>query len=101
MSAAQTLALAAEISLGLLLVALFLTLIRLWRGPTLGDRIMALDLMLVLAVGFIAAFAILTGFTLYIDIAIALALVSFLSTVALARYLLARASRRSRTEEAP
>jgi multicomponent Na+:H+ antiporter subunit F len=90
MSAAQTLALAAEISLGLLLVALFLTLIRLWRGPTLGDRIMALDLMLVLAVGFIAAFAILTGFTLYIDIAIALGLVGFLSTVALARYLASR-----------
>ena len=90
MSAAQTLALAAEISLGLVLVALFLTLIRLWRGPTLGDRIMALDLMLVLAVGFIAAFAILTGFTLYIDIAIALGLVGFLSTVALARYLASR-----------
>jgi len=87
MSAAQTLALAAEISLGLLLMALLLTLVRLWRGPTLGDRIMALDLMMVLAVGFIAAFAILTGFTLYIDIAIALGLVGFLSTVALARYL--------------
>lgn len=87
MSAAEILVLAAEISLGLLLLALLLTLVRLWRGPTLGDRIMALDLMMVLAVGFIAAFAVLTGFTLYIDIAIALGLVGFLSTIALARYL--------------
>lgn len=87
MSAAEILVLAAEISLGLLLLALLLTLMRLWRGPTLGDRIMALDLMLVLAVGFIAAFAVLTGFTLYIDIAIALSLVGFLSTIALSRYL--------------
>lgn len=90
MSAADTLILAAEISLGLLLLALLLTLVRLWRGPTLGDRIMALDLMMVLAVGFIAAFAVLTGFTLYIDIAIALGLVGFLSTIALARYLASR-----------
>ena len=90
MSASQILMLAAEISLGLLLLALLLTLIRLWRGPTLGDRIMALDLMMVLAVGFIAAFAVLTGFTLYIDIGIALSLVGFLSTVALARYLASR-----------
>ncbi len=87
MSAADTLVIAAEISLGLVLLALLLTLVRLWRGPTLGDRIMALDLMMVLAVGLIAAFAVLTGFTLYIDIAIALGLVGFLSTIALARYL--------------
>lgn len=90
MSASEVLRLAAEISLGLVLLALLLTLVRLWRGPTLGDRIMALDLMMVLAVGFIATFAILTGFTLYIDIGIALSLVGFLSTVALARYLASR-----------
>ena len=90
MSSAETLALAAEISLVLVLLSLLLTLVRLWRGPTLGDRIMALDLMMVLAVGFIAAFAVLTGFTLYIDIGIALGLVGFLSTVALARYLASR-----------
>lgn len=91
MSAADTLHLAAQVSLGLMLVALLLTMIRLWRGPTLGDRIMALDTMTVLAVGFIAAMSILTGFRLYIDIAIAIGLVGFLSTVALARYLLSRA----------
>jgi multicomponent Na+:H+ antiporter subunit F len=68
--------------------------IRLVRGPNLGDRILALDLITVLAAGLIGALALLTGFSLYIDIAIALALVSFLSTVALARYLFVRATRR-------
>ncbi len=79
--------------MGLLLAALFLCVIRLVRGPGLADRILALDMITVLAAAFIGAIAMLTGFSLYIDIAIALALVSFLSTVALARYLLSRAAK--------
>ncbi|MDC9823735.1 monovalent cation/H+ antiporter complex subunit F [Devosia sp. ZB163] len=101
MSGAMALQWAGLAALGLLLIAMFVTVIRLVRGPNLGDRILALDMISLLAAAFIAGIAVVTGFSLYIDIAIALALVSFLSTVALARYLLARASRRSRTEEAP
>lgn len=91
MSGGAVLQLASLVALALLLVAMFITLIRLVRGPNLGDRILALDLITVLSAGFIGALAVLTGFSLYIDIAIALALVSFLSTVALARYLFVRA----------
>ena len=83
---------AAEIALGLLSVALLLTIVRLVRGPTLADRILALDLITTLAIGYIATIAVLTGFTLYIDIAIALGLLGFLSTLALVRYLLSRAA---------
>jgi multicomponent Na+:H+ antiporter subunit F len=92
MTGGTVLTLATEIALGLLVLAMFLTVIRLWRGPTLGDRILALDMITVLAVGFIAGFVVLTGFTLYIDIAIAIGLLGFLSTLALARYLLSRAA---------
>ncbi|WP_417310268.1 cation:proton antiporter [Devosia sp.] len=92
MSGEEAIHWASQISLGLLLLAMLLTFVRLVRGPNLGDRVLALDLLTLLAVGFIAAMAVLTGFTLYIDIAIALALAGFLSTLALARYLLARAS---------
>ncbi|MDB5542428.1 MAG: Na(+) antiporter subunit [Devosia sp.] len=99
MSGAVALQVASQIALGLLLVALLLTVIRLIRGPNLGDRILALDLITVLAAGFIAAIAVLTGFSLYIDIAIALALVGFLSTVALARYLMVKAAERPRLED--
>lgn len=100
MSGAEALQFAGLVAVGLLVIAMFLAVIRLIRGPNLGDRILALDLITVLAVGFIGVLAMLTGFSLYIDIAIALALVSFLSTVALARYLLARASRRQADGEA-
>lgn len=91
MSGAAVLQLATQVALGLLLVGMLLAVIRLIRGPNLGDRILALDMITVLATGFIAAVAVLTGFSLYIDIAIALALVGFLATVALARYLMSRA----------
>ncbi len=91
MSGAAVLQLATQLALGLLLIGMVLAVIRLIRGPNLGDRILALDMITVLATGFIAGVAVLTGFSLYIDIAIALALVGFLATVALARYLMSRA----------
>lgn len=91
---AAVLQLATQVALGLLLVGMLLAVIRLIRGPNLGDRILALDMITVLATGFIAGVAVLTGFSLYIDIAIALALVGFLATVALARYLMSRARER-------
>ncbi len=101
MSGAGAVQLAGLVALALLGAAIFVTLIRLVRGPNLGDRILALDLITVLAAGFIGALAVLTGFSLYIDIAIALALVSFLSTVALARYLFVRALRKEQQGKTP
>ena len=88
MSGGEVLQHATTLSLGILRVALLLTVARLIRGPTLADRILALDLLTVLAIGFIAAVAIRTGFPLYLDIAISIGLLGFLSTVALSRYLL-------------
>lgn len=82
---------ATTVGLALLTIALLLTFVRLARGPTVADRILALDTMTTLAVGYITVIAIRTGFMLYLDIAIALALVGFLSTIALARFLLHRA----------
>ncbi len=93
MTGADALLLAADIAIGMLLLALLLVIYRLARGPNLGDRIMALDTLTVLAVGLIGALTVRTGLTLYLDIAIAIALVGFLSTVALARYLLASATK--------
>jgi len=96
MTGADALLWAADIAIGLLLVALLLVLVRLARGPNLGDRIMALDTLTILAVGLIGALTVRTGLTLYLDIAIAIALAGFLSTVALARYLLTRAKGEAR-----
>ena len=88
MSGSAALLLATDATLVLLTLAVVLTVIRLILGPSLADRILALDMITVLAIGYIAAFAIRTGFTLYVDIAISMGLLGFLSTVAFARFLL-------------
>ena len=96
MSGAAAIEHGTTIALVLLTAAMLLAVARLVRGPSLADRILALDLMTTLAVGYIAAIVVRTRFLLYIDIAIAIALVGFLSTVAFARYLLQRAEARAR-----
>lgn len=88
--AVTILQLAVTASLALLGLAFLFTIVRIWRGPTLPDRVLGLDLLTGIAIGFIAVIGIDTGFTLYVDIAIALGLVGFLSTVAFARFIMAR-----------
>ncbi len=92
MSGAEFLSMATSITLVILSVAFILTTFRVVRGPELADRVLALDMLVSVGIGFIAVIAIKTGFTLYLDIAIALSLVGFLSTVAFARYILTRGS---------
>ena len=62
-------------------------LIRTLRGPTPADRVVAVDILGILIVGFCAILGIPTGRDWYIDIAIAWALQSFISILALAKYL--------------
>lgn len=72
---------------GLLNLAFLLAFVRLVRGPSLPDRVVALDLMATLAVGFIATYAIATDEPLYVDLAVVLALIAFLGTVAFAHFI--------------
>ena len=64
-----------------------LCLSRVIKGPTAPDRIVAIDMFGILIVGFCAVLSIATGRGWYIDIGIAWALQSFISTLALAKYL--------------
>ena len=88
MGAETIISAAVAIALFLMSAAFFLAAYRVIKGPTLPDRIVALDMLVAIAIGFIAVIAIRTGFNLYIDIAIALGLVGFLATVAFARFVL-------------
>ncbi len=88
MSGAEFLNLAAVISLGMLSLAFLLTIVRIIRGPSLPDRILGLDMLVSIGIGYIAVVAVKTSFFLYLDVAIALGLVGFLATVAFARYVL-------------
>lgn len=60
---------------------------RILRGPTPADRAVAIDILGILVLGFCAILGIPTGRDWYIDIGIAWALQSFISTLALAKYL--------------
>jgi multicomponent Na+:H+ antiporter subunit F len=60
---------------------------RLLVGPTLADRVVALDMVSTLLVVFLVLFKMVSGVNAYIYAAIGLALVSFLATVAFANYI--------------
>lgn len=82
---------AVEIAFAMLMIALFLAFVRLARGPSLPDRVVALDVITVIVAGILAVDTIDTGRSVFLDAAIILALISFLGTVAFARYLERRA----------
>ncbi len=77
---------ATELTLILLMLGILMAFIRLVIGPDPADRIVALDLISILIVGFLAAFSIYTDEKSFLDVAIGYALIAFLGTVALARY---------------
>ena len=77
---------ATELTLVLLLLAVFLAFIRLLIGPDPADRIVAMDLISILMVALLTTFSIYTNEKSFLDVAIAYALIAFLGTVALARY---------------
>lgn len=86
--AADFLGIAIHVALGVLSLAFLMAIWRVLRGPTLPDRVVGLDTLVVIAIGFIGTIGIKTGFTLYVDIGLALGLVGFLATVAFARFTL-------------
>lgn len=71
----------------LLSLALLGALVRLVRGPTLPDRVVALELMASLTVAFIGVYALSNDRTAFLDVAMVLALTAFLTAVGFARYL--------------
>ena len=83
---------AAFLCVGLLVVGMGFALVRIIRGPSLPDRVVGLDMLTVLMVAFAAAFAVAADEPAFVDVAIALALVGFLGTVAFARYAERRTS---------
>ncbi|WP_366654953.1 monovalent cation/H+ antiporter complex subunit F [Fodinicurvata sp. EGI_FJ10296] len=81
------------VSFILVLAALALAVLRLIKGPTMADRVVALDLVTIISVGFMALFSLAAHQDAFLDVAITLALVGFLGTVAFARYAERRAAK--------
>lgn len=76
---------AAQALLGL---AMVFAVIRLLRGPRAQDRVLALDTLYVNAMLLIVTFGIRTGTTLYFEAALSVGMLGFVSTAALAKFLL-------------
>ncbi|MBR9974792.1 MAG: hypothetical protein KFF77_04370 [Bacteroidetes bacterium] len=84
--------LAASAAMLLLMAGMAFAFWRLALGPSLLDRVVALDLIAALAIGMIAAYSVLAESAIVLDAAVMLALTAFLGTVALARFLERRQS---------
>jgi len=72
----------------ILSISLILILIRLMIGPEIVDRVISLDLIITCGLGIIATYSIITDQPTYLDIAMILALIAFLGTVAFSYFLI-------------
>ncbi|MEL0636668.1 MULTISPECIES: K+/H+ antiporter subunit F [Marinomonas] len=69
-------------------IALILNLWRLIQGPTISDRILALDTMYINTIALILLYGMYIGSGLYFEAALLIAMLGFVSTAALCKYLL-------------
>jgi multicomponent Na+:H+ antiporter subunit F len=76
-----------QLTLAILGAAVLVAFARLVKGPTLPDRVVAMDLVGVLIIGFIVVLAASTDVRATLDAAIVIALIGFVATVAYAIYV--------------
>jgi len=100
MSAVDILDMAVNVGFSLVFFAVAFSFFRLVKGPSLPDRVVALDIITVAIVAFCGLAAIRSGDPAFLDVALVLALVGFLATAALARFAERYVDRRARALEA-
>ncbi len=88
MPAEEFLNIALTIAFAALAVSQLLAMVRLVIGPGTGDRILALDTMVVNAIGLIVLVGVYQGTQLFFEAALIIAMLGFVSTVAYARFVL-------------
>jgi multicomponent Na+:H+ antiporter subunit F len=76
-----------QFALVTLAAAVLVAVFRLVRGPTLPDRVVAMDLIGILVVGLIVVLAASTGVHATLDAAMVIALIAFVATIAYATYV--------------
>lgn len=75
------------IILPVLSLSILLVFLRFFKGPSISDRVIAVDLLVTIGIGIIAVYSILTHQPTFLDIALILALIGFLATVAYSYYI--------------
>ncbi|MGJ8623363.1 MAG: K+/H+ antiporter subunit F [Yoonia sp.] len=86
--AAQFLDIAVGITFLALAIGQVMSMVRLVLGPTSGDRVLALDTMVLNALGLVIVLGISQGVQVYFEVALLIAMLGFVSTVAMAKYIL-------------
>lgn len=76
-----------SVSFLLLLTALAISVIRLLKGPSVNDRIAAMDVIASIVMAFIIVYSIFINKAIYFDIPVIISLISFIGTVAISTYL--------------
>jgi multisubunit Na+/H+ antiporter MnhF subunit len=76
-----------QTALAVLVLLLVVSSYRVWRGPSGADRLQAVDAATTLLIGIIIVLALVQATSMLIDVGIALAALSFVGTLAVARYL--------------
>lgn len=76
-----------DFSLWFLIALMALCLLRVVLGPTVADRVVAIDIMGIIVVGICVVLAVMTGKSFLIDIGIAWIILSFIGTLTMAKYL--------------
>ncbi|WP_340119848.1 K+/H+ antiporter subunit F [Pelagibius sp. 7325] len=69
-------------------IALLLNLYRLAKGPSIADRVLALDTMVINGIALLILYGITSETTVYFEAALLFAMVGFISTVAYCRFIL-------------
>ena len=75
------------IAFAFLMSAMIITLVRLLKGPSVNDRIAAMDLIASIIMGVILVYAVLINNAMYFDVPLIISLISFIGTIAVSTYL--------------
>jgi multicomponent K+:H+ antiporter subunit F len=78
------------VAMGAVGLAMLLNLVRLLRGPTHGDRVLAIDTLYVNAVALLVLFGLHLGSDVFFEAALLIAMLGFVGTIALAKFLIRR-----------
>lgn len=71
----------------ILIISIILVMIRLYKGPQVVDRVIALDLIITAGIALITAYSIRSMESVLLDVAMIFALIAFLGTIAFSFYL--------------
>ncbi len=75
------------IAFAFLMTAMIITLARLLKGPSINDRIAAMDMIASIIMGVILVYSVLINNSMYFDVPVIISLISFIGTIAVSTYL--------------